>query len=527
MLVGGLIPLVTHRYFVTLDGPSHLYNGYLIKFLLSGDYPALTQLFTINAYPVPNWISHFLITSFGIILPGFLTEKAVLFLYLFFTPLVFRKLILQIAPDNKVFSWLMILFVHNQNFYFGFYNFSFGILFMFLTLIYFIRNPQADRFRNLFMLFCLFLLLYFSHLMVFIVTFMMLILLSAEGIIISNSGRGISVSGMKQSVRKAFRVLLAASPALLLSVIYLFRTGIDYIPEKLSFQKLVEWIVNIRPLLAIRYGFPWKSYTYLLFAVLVTMILVQIARLFSRSRKNKEVLADQTRYLTINPALVFLSFTLGFLFFYFVMPNFNLITERLIFFLYLFLITWLAVLNFPRWVHYTMAIVLIVFHISFTRMYHHTIGGYSAKAVKMEEVIREIQPGEVILPLNFNEKWNFRHIAGYVGSDHPFAILDNYEAWLPYFPVQWNRDQYNPGNPEDTCINPEAPDWFTLKSKRGSTEIIPNILLIYRTDTVVTQIPANITAILEKSYNKVVENDFCALFRVRKKAASFEAASKP
>jgi hypothetical protein len=515
MLLGGLIPLITHKYFVTLDGPSHLYNGYLVKYLLSGDYPAISQLFTMNPFPVPNWFSHFLFTTLGIVLPGLLAEKVVLFLYLFFTPLLFRKLILFIAPENRVFSWLMILFVHNQNFYFGFFNFSFGILFMFLTLHYYIRNQNKDTFRTQFLLCCLFLLLYFSHLMVFMVTFILLIILSAEDIVISNSGGGISVSGLKQAARRAFRVPVAALPAILLTLGYLFRTGIDYNPERLPFQKLVEWIADIRPLLAIRYGFPWKSYTYLLFIVLVIMILFQMTLFLRRNWKKKEILSNQPRSLTIGPAFVFLLFTLGFLIFLFIMPNFNLISERLIFFFFLFLITWLSILHFPRWVHYTMAIVVIVFHISFTRMYHHTIGGYSEKAMKLVEVTRDMQPGEVILPLNYNEKWNFMHISGYVGTDHPCAILDNYEAWLPWFPVQWNRDQYDIGNTEDTYIHTEAPDFFTLKPKRSIPEIIPNILLIYRTDSGVTDIPANISAILDKSYIKVSENDFCALFRIK------------
>lgn len=80
LLLAGLIPLMTHRFFVTLDGPAHLYSGLIIKSLLFDPHGAIGRLFTINPFPVPNWTSHFLFTLFGTFLPGYLTEKAVIFL---------------------------------------------------------------------------------------------------------------------------------------------------------------------------------------------------------------------------------------------------------------------------------------------------------------------------------------------------------------------------------------------------------------------------------------------------------------
>lgn len=45
MVIVGLIPLLTRKYFVTSDGPAHLYNGVLIKALISGNYPEINHIF--------------------------------------------------------------------------------------------------------------------------------------------------------------------------------------------------------------------------------------------------------------------------------------------------------------------------------------------------------------------------------------------------------------------------------------------------------------------------------------------------
>ena len=59
----------------------------------------------------------------------------------------------------------------------------------------------------------------------------------------------------------------------LFNLFYLFRfDSLEQNPERLAISRLLRWIVDIRPLLALRYGFPWISYTWLLFLLLATMM---------------------------------------------------------------------------------------------------------------------------------------------------------------------------------------------------------------------------------------------------------------
>lgn len=525
LLFSGLIPLFVNKYFVTLDGPSHLYNGFLIKSLISGEYPEINNLFRLNSFPVPNGISQFLFLIFGLFLPDFLTEKIVLFLYLFFTPFIFRKLILFLSPSNRVFSWFMILFVHNQNFYFGFFNLSFGILFFFLTILYFFKYGKELRNHHVFALAGLLLLTYFSHLLVFLISFFFLLFLTLSSVGISRIANRISFTGLKKATRKTLRIMLAALPALALTFLYLIKfESLENNPQRLDIKLLIEWILDIRPLLALRYGFPWKTYTLFFFIFLMVMTLTQMIpslRGYSKKDNNSNKPTDNIRIAT--PVLIL--FTLGSLVLFLTIPNVILLSERLILFFFLFLITFLAIQKYPEWIHYTAAIILIVVHIAFTRMYTFTLAKYSKEVTHIKEAVRAIEPGEIVLPLNYNDKWIFMHISGYAGTGNPLALLENYEAGHTWFPVRWNSSPYQIGfldksdaeNIILTCkkfVNKEAPDYFSLVSDGSIIKPILYVLVIKDPVNNDSLIPECVQQILDKSYSVQSINSFCTLYHL-------------
>ena len=154
----------------------------------------------------------------------------------------------------------------------------------------------------------------------------------------------------------------------------------------------MEWILDIRPLLALRYGFPWKMFTTVLFLFLMVMTFIQgrVIAGFIRKNERKENLTVENRAFQ---TLCFLS-TTGFLVLYLLLPNTMLLSERLVLFFFLSLITWLASGKYPRWTHKAAVVILVVVHIAFTRMYMYTEKGYSMK-------VRNIfQPGTMETQLN-------------------------------------------------------------------------------------------------------------------------------
>jgi hypothetical protein len=364
--------------------------------------------------------------------------------------------------------------------------------------------------------------------MVFMVTLALLILLALYPLSFYKGSSGIKISGLKRAAGNFLRVSAAALPAVILTLLFLATTKpLEQHPERLGFSLLAEWVAAIRPLLALRYGFPWKSYTYMLFMVFLAMTIMAVVRKYHSYRQKREVASEQPVPFRLTSPILFFLFTLGSLALLFILPNTILLSERLILLFYLFLISALALLHYPRWIHYALAMTVIILHISFTRMYTYTLGDYSEKAEKTAAIVHNVEQGAMVLPLNYNEKWIFMHISGYAGVNRPLAILENYEAGLSWFPVRWNRDYYATGfldrsdasNTLQLCENflhPELPGYFSLMRNNGTPEVIPYILVIHPSNGEPPGIPSCARKILDASYKVVRENDFCRLYKAGK-----------
>lgn len=526
MLFAGIIPLFSHPYFVTLDGPAHLYSGIILRHLLTGDNPLFHDLFQINNFPVPNWTSHFLFALFSSFLPAYLTEKAVLFIYLFFTPVIFRKLVLHLAPENRIFSWLMILFVHNQIFYFGFFNFSFGILFLFLTVWYCYKYCDTVRIREIIFLAFLFLCTWFSHLLPFLVSLAVVLILSWTRTVRQNPEGGLLLPDIGKHTRNTLRIALAALPSLILTLLYMGRVDSVHEAPRPDLDQLFQWIADIRPLLALGTGAPWKIYTRLLFLLFLLMVVTHSFLWLKKSvmKRGDNLLVSGT--WKIAPLLWFL-FSMGFLLLYLLLPNAILLTERLILFFFLFLITWLAILKYPGWIHALAFAFIIFFHVVFTKMYHHNIGGLSGEIVLMKEAVKKAEPNTLLLTLNYHDNWLHAHTSGYAGTDHPVVVLENYEAGLAWFPVRWNTSRYQIGflndwgveNKKAACekyINPVDPEIFAITSLEGDVRPVENVLLTCMPSQIEALVPACQREILAKSYTIKHQNDFCTLYTLNR-----------
>ena len=77
-----LIPMLSVKYFVTHDGPAHVYNAHLINNLLFHKDSIASNFFELTPGIVPNWIGHALIAFFSLFLPYFISEKVLLCIYI-------------------------------------------------------------------------------------------------------------------------------------------------------------------------------------------------------------------------------------------------------------------------------------------------------------------------------------------------------------------------------------------------------------------------------------------------------------
>ena len=70
-----LVPIWSVHYLPTTDGPSHLYNSWVMRELLSGHRGLIADYFAIDWRPHPNWIGTAFMAALMTILPPLIAEK--------------------------------------------------------------------------------------------------------------------------------------------------------------------------------------------------------------------------------------------------------------------------------------------------------------------------------------------------------------------------------------------------------------------------------------------------------------------
>jgi hypothetical protein len=529
LILIGLVPLIFTKYYLTLDGPGHIYNGNIIKELLLGNHSEFANLFKFNALPVPNWISHFLFACLNLIFPDFISEKIVLGSYLVLFPLFFRKIILWFAPGNKAFSYLGVLFAHNHLLYLGSYNMVFALV-AFLATTYFILNHvNKPKFRELAVLTILFLLVYFSHMLVLLVTIVVALLLPIASLKAEKIQTGFVVTNWKLFISKLKVISVALIPTLILSGIYL--RNVDSLEKagRMDLSELLKWIVDIRPLLTLCYCSDWKYFTHGLSSLFVLMLMTNLYFLIKRNC----IFSDGKLQIDLpKPSfsliwfLLFVAFTILFL----IVPNANVLPERLIILVFIFLCLWLATQSYPRWMHKTAIFIIVITHMAFSFYHTRAMRQTSRQIEQMKEVTLHIEPGSLLLPFNYayNNNWLHMHSPGYFGSGKPIVVIENYEGQLRWFPVNWNIE----GKYELAPINVWAadnkkmighyysnalnPDVFSLPQKDGKIQEIPYAVIFGKMPDDTDPDYQQIKPILDKSYKLIFQNDFCRLYQLRK-----------
>ena len=520
LILIGLLPLVFTKYYLTLDGPAHIYSGNIIKELLLGNHSEFANLFKFNTLPVPNWISHFLFACFNLFFPDYISEKIVLGSYLILFPFFFRKIVLWFSPENKAFSYLGVLFAHNHLFYFGFYNMSLGLVALFGTIYFILNYVNKINFRQIALQTILFLLIYFSHIMILLVTFGITLLLPFASLKIEKVKGRFIVDNWNLFFIKLKVVLVAMIPSLILTGIYLLNVDSLDNAGRMDIHERLNWIIDVRPLLPLCYCADRKYFTHVLFAL---FLLMMATNLISDGRL-------QIRIPKLKFSLVWVTLSMAFTILFLIVPNSNLLPDRLIVLIYIFLCFWLASLSYPRWLHKTAIFIIVVIHLAFMFYHTKTMGRTSREVELMKEATQHIDAGSLLLPLNFASaiEWRHSHSSGYFGSGRPIAVIENYEGQLKWFPISWNMEgpfELAPLNVwaadnkrmiRNYYANIQNPDIFSLPQKDGNIHEIPYVVIYGKMPDETDPDYQQIKPILNKSYTLIFHNDFCWLYRLGK-----------
>ncbi len=511
------IPIFSATYFPTLDGASHLANANIIKQLVFHQNQLFGQFFAINPEPVPNWTSHLLLALLMVIFPAWVAEKILLVTIVIAFPVAFRRLLLTVAPDRRLMSYLIFPLTYSMFLNFGFYNFCISVIILIFALSYWIRHSnQPWSLRSFAVLTLLVAVTYFSHILSFGV---LLILITSH--IISElvtekfHSRRAWNSLLSQFFRKSLTITSAAlAPLILFTYFFLTRPGtreLKFLPK----SDLWNYLITFRPL--ITFNPVSESKLTIWFTGLLTVLAIVGFTILIVRRLSKAAPASIDSGIEHSSHHHAWWLTLSILFLttlYFVLPDAygtaSYTNLRILFILSVLFLIGLALLPGNKFA-YTLALLA---GISFTAIrlstYREFLKPIENIAEQCHGASKHIKPNTLVLPLYFMDNWFTGHFVDYIAVDKPVVMVYNYECESGYFPTIWNAK----GRPNYTLGNPDDPDLFLNFSmnKEGPSMPLDYVFILGSFDPGKDWFLTTLTRILDSQYKMIYENGHARLF---------------
>lgn len=480
MVLLHLLPLWSFRYFATTDGPSHLYNAWATKVLLTHTPHPVHQAFAINSGPVPNYLTQVLLVSALHLLPPWLAEKLVQTLYVVGLPLALRYVVRAWRPGAGFLALLAFPLVYSAVFQYGFYNFCLSVVLFLVVLGYWRRHffARLPTLRHVVGLVSLLLVLYFAHPLPYLLAgFVVGLCVLEEAWRLPGPASRLTYLRTRLSI-----LLIACLPSLLLMGWYLSQPTVEELVSVVSIgpgQLLHDWVM-LEPLRFM--GSAEGTYRKLLATLLFGMV-GYVGWCHARGR----ALAPGGA-LALAAGLLVLAYVL--------LPDAllggSILRPRLGLLSYLLLIGLLATVSYPRWLRQAVVGVVVVVAVLLLGFRY---GKYRTLATGMDEyrtATSYLRPGASIASFSYgaisrmpNGKAYqsyidvFPHATGYLGVERQLLNLENYEAHTGYFPVVWrpgqavmtDRDEQPPRINWQTTPRTQWPDYVLLWGR--NVQVVP------------------------------------------------------
>jgi hypothetical protein len=429
------LPVLLLDYFVTHDGPAHVYNASLLKNILFDRQSTAAVFFSLRSFPEPNWIGHALMLLLSFIVDGNVAERMLLLVFIIFLPLSFRKLLRQINPESVWLSYLIFPFIYSYAFYGGLYNFMLGIPVLLYAVAYFLGRDRPLVVGNYVFLFLTSMVLYFSHLVIFGV---FVILISIFQVLQARRKNSLPAGDCRQTITTFLSPLFILLPAIFLSLNFILKkisAPADHLP--VSFQHLIHDLFIVIPTIALSEKRE-SGYAYVL-ASLLAVLIVSTSVNSRRVRTHSD--SEPTPPFRQRLSLFWLSGCLCMLLLYFLIPDEfasgGVVKVRFSYFFFLFLILLLATQNLSQQVlKITAALIIITSVFKLTHFATSSVQ-LNADAIVFSSASALIEPNSIVLPLNYSANWMHSNLSNYLGTSNHIIILDNYEAGRAHFPLVW------------------------------------------------------------------------------------------
>ncbi|HNW90574.1 MAG TPA: hypothetical protein PKN48_12990, partial [Bacteroidales bacterium] len=430
-LLINLIPVLSYKFFPTVDGPAHLYNSNLIVNLLQNPDSLLKDFFIFNENINPNWSGHFILSVLLLIFPGFMAEKIILLIYLIGLPLSIRYLFKTLSIENKYLIYLIFPFTYSFLFYFGFYNFNIALVLFIFGICLWLKYLNNLNLLKIIVLTIISSLICLSHLFVFAMFLMLIFMINIQDLIIA---KGKNEFSLKYFTKRALLQFIPLLFGIFLMAKYLLFSQPDNSPAVyLPLKDIINLLIDVAPAKGINYGKVAIFTNWILYVLAAVMLYMLCLKIYRIRSENKFIFTNKP----------WLWITLATLILVFVFPDskgaaIGFMTQRLLLFFFIFLIIWLSSQKTALW--FKIIVFLLVNYVNYALVLHNfqSVSKGCELAEEIHAVADQIEPYSTVYPVVNSDYFIYRHISNYLGSDKPIIVLENYEASLEHFPLKWN-----------------------------------------------------------------------------------------
>ncbi len=480
-----LFPVLINKYFITQDGPCHLYNGQIFLDYMRNTNTGLNDLYyRSNITIFPYWFGHLFIAFLLWISPMIVAEKLIYSIYIILFAFFTRKIIKSINKDSLFLSFLILPLACNYAFQWGFISFLYSFLFFCLITAYWLKHKSDFRIKHAVIIGLLFTVVYFTHVVFWMFSIITVFSLLGFSVLSSANNFNIFIKETKQVLRVFFFLLAGILPSALLYYFY-FKNNptIDLGVKFFTLDYLVNSFIKLKSIVLVSD----KESIYALIMAIVLLLLLIICLV--KKIQSKKITVYDGFYLAAFIALIVSIYAsmniIGFL-------------ERLQFLPLIFFIFWFASFKFSPQTKIFVILFSFVITISLESVRYPVYKRASATVEELLSAQPLVNDNKTILSLNFSrigiapdkkEVTNLRmtnfikmelfiNSGSYFGVHKPIVVLDNVFACYPQFPYMWKREicpQMVIQEVNSDAMNANPPDVkvlsFTAKTK-GSIDYI-------------------------------------------------------
>jgi len=407
MAAAALLPVWLFPYFPTQDGPSHLYNAFVLAHYFDAGSVTIRSYFALNLRPFPNWTLYAVMAPLLRILPPLVVQQIVLSLCIAAIPIAALYLQKSFRSTAGPSVLIGVLLAYSYVFFMGFLNFVLGAALFAITVGFWWRRRSG---RYLAPLYGLLIAVYFTHGLAFAATLMAI--------------------GVLAATERRWRVLVELVPA---GILFLLDAAARA-NGAAAYQRFGWHLRRLGVLVVV--GHPLFS------AVVLLVLAAAVGVTLARRRANA---------MAIVSAVLLAG--------YFVAPwgytaggwiQAGWISERFFFLLLLTLPAWVE-MPWPPWSAGFMA-ALVAGQLGVTDLTIARLNGEIGRIARHAAVIAPHSTVRTLFPASrmAPDVTPMLHLTGYLALRPDVVDLDDYEGLLPDFPLQYRA--HLPVRPPDFIV---------------------------------------------------------------------------